>query len=95
MDERERRRRDARCSFCGKRQDQVRKLVAGPGVYICDHCIKLCNEVLDADPHAGGSKGDPPGVRASATTAVVTARSSSKARGWTRLLKWRRWKVTT
>jgi len=42
--------RDARCSFCGKRQDQVRKLVAGPGVYICDHCVALCNEVLAEAP---------------------------------------------
>ncbi|MDQ6900759.1 MAG: hypothetical protein M3072_14860, partial [Candidatus Dormibacteraeota bacterium] len=39
MSEREDRRRYTRCSFCGKGQDQVRKLVAGPGVYICDLCI--------------------------------------------------------
>ena len=32
-----------KCSFCGKSQDQVRKLIAGPGVYICDECIDLCN----------------------------------------------------
>ena len=36
-----------KCSFCGKSQDQVRKLIAGPGVYICDECIDLCNEILD------------------------------------------------
>ena len=35
-----------KCSFCGKTQDQVRKLVAGPGVYICDECIELCNEII-------------------------------------------------
>ena len=35
-----------KCSFCGKGQDQVRKLIAGPGVYICDECIELCNEIL-------------------------------------------------
>ena len=40
---------EARCSFCGKHQDQVRKLVAGPGVFICDQCIALCNEVLAED----------------------------------------------
>jgi len=34
------------CSFCGKSQDQVRRLVAGPNVYICDECIELCNEIL-------------------------------------------------
>ena len=35
-----------RCSFCGKTQDQVKKLVAGPNVYICDECIALCNEII-------------------------------------------------
>ena len=35
-----------RCSFCGKGKEHVRKLVAGPGVYICDQCIGLCNQVL-------------------------------------------------
>lgn len=34
------------CSFCGKTQDQVQKLIAGPGIYICDECIHLCNEIL-------------------------------------------------
>ncbi|HPE45001.1 MAG TPA: ClpX C4-type zinc finger protein, partial [Deltaproteobacteria bacterium] len=33
-----------RCSFCGKSQEEVRKLIAGPDVYICDECIALCNE---------------------------------------------------
>jgi len=37
---------DLACSFCGKGQKQVKKLVAGPGVYICDECIDLCNEIL-------------------------------------------------
>jgi len=36
-----------KCSFCGKLQDQVRRLVAGPGVYICDECIELCNEIIE------------------------------------------------
>ena len=35
-----------KCSFCGKPQEQVKKLVAGPGVYICDECIELCNEII-------------------------------------------------
>src|ERR1700686_5592488 len=48
MNERENR-RHTRCSFCGKDQSQVRKLVAGPGVYICDLCIPLCREVLEED----------------------------------------------
>jgi hypothetical protein len=36
----------ARCSFCGKHRDQVSRLIAGPGVFICDRCVELCNEVL-------------------------------------------------
>lgn len=47
-----------RCSFCGKSQDQVRKLIAGPEVYICDECINLCNDImleeLDEDESSGG-----------------------------------------
>ena len=38
-----------KCSFCGKSQDQVRKLIAGPGVYICDECIELCNEIIEEE----------------------------------------------
>jgi ATP-dependent Clp protease ATP-binding subunit ClpX len=38
-----------RCSFCGKSQDQVKKLVAGPGVYICEECIDLCNEIIEEE----------------------------------------------
>ena len=49
-----------KCSFCGKSQEQVRKLIAGPGVYICDECIDLCNEILDeelVDGQAGARQG--------------------------------------
>src|SRR6267378_1352659 len=56
MNEREDRRRYTRCSFCGKGQDQVRKLVAGPGVFICDQCIDLCQEVLEDDTRSAGTK---------------------------------------
>jgi ATP-dependent Clp protease ATP-binding subunit ClpX len=50
------------CSFCGKSQHEVRKLIAGPSVFICDECIELCNdiirdEVVGADD-AEGIKGD-------------------------------------
>lgn len=38
-----------RCSFCGKTQDQVKKLIAGPEVYICDECVELCNEILEEE----------------------------------------------
>jgi ClpX C4-type zinc finger len=37
------------CSFCKKDQDQVRKLIAGPSVYICDECVDLCNDILEGD----------------------------------------------
>jgi ATP-dependent Clp protease ATP-binding subunit ClpX len=38
-----------RCSFCGKSQNQVKKLIAGPGVYICNECVDLCNEIIDEE----------------------------------------------
>ena len=38
--------RELYCSFCGKSQDEVRKLIAGPSVYICDECISLCNDII-------------------------------------------------
>jgi ATP-dependent Clp protease ATP-binding subunit ClpX len=40
-----------KCSFCGKSQEQVRKLIAGSGVYICDECIELCNEIIEEELH--------------------------------------------
>src|SRR5438874_11799612 len=45
------------CSFCGKSQDQVRRLIAGPGaVYICDECVDLCREIIDEDDVSIGTK---------------------------------------
>lgn len=49
-----------KCSFCGKSQEQVRKLIAGPGVYICDECVDLCNEILDEELFNGTSPHTPP-----------------------------------
>lgn len=54
-----------KCSFCGKTQDQVKKLIAGPEVYICDECVELCNEILDeeffeAKEKEGSTEGDNP-----------------------------------
>lgn len=46
------------CSFCGKTQDEVRKLVAGPGVFICDECVDLCNDILTEEIRDLGSSGD-------------------------------------
>ena len=51
-----------KCSFCGKSQQQVRKLIAGGGVYICDECIELCNEIIEeelAGAQAAGETSDP------------------------------------
>src|SRR5579864_7584313 len=62
MTERDDRRRHTRCSFCGKGQEQVRKLVAGPGVYICDQCIDLCQEVLEEDNRSTTTKRGKPGT---------------------------------
>ncbi|MCS5690945.1 ATP-dependent protease ATP-binding subunit ClpX [Cyanobium sp. FGCU-6] len=64
-----------KCSFCGKSQEQVRKLIAGPGVYICDECIDLCNEILDeelVDHHS------PAGRPAPETGRKAAPRKSSK-----------------
>ena len=43
-----------KCSFCGKSQKQVKKLIAGPGVYICDECIELCNEIIEEELSEAG-----------------------------------------
>jgi ATP-dependent Clp protease ATP-binding subunit ClpX len=49
-----------KCSFCGKTQEQVRKLIAAPGVYICDECVELCNEILDEELYEGGKPTEAP-----------------------------------
>ena len=46
-----------RCSFCGKGQEQVRKLIAGPGVYICDECVDLCREIIEEEISRRPSRG--------------------------------------
>jgi len=48
---------DLLCSFCGKSQDEVKKLIAGPSVYICDECIQLCNEIIDEEYSQEGEEG--------------------------------------
>ncbi|HLC16182.1 MAG TPA: ATP-dependent Clp protease ATP-binding subunit ClpX [Thermodesulfovibrionia bacterium] len=55
--------RTLKCSFCGKTQNDVKKLIAGPNVYICDECIGLCNEIMheemDSTPHVASTAGIP------------------------------------
>ena len=53
------------CSFCGKDQNHVRKLIAGPTVYICDECVDLCNDILEEEKSSSGPLWD-----SAATTAV-------------------------
>src|SRR3982751_4267064 len=52
------------CSFCGKSQHEVKKLIAGPSVFICDECIELCNDIIrdevSAESNASGIKSDLP-----------------------------------
>ncbi len=69
-----------KCSFCGKSQEQVRKLIAGPGVYICDECIDLCNEILDEElveshgsARPSGDHGRKPAVKKSSKPAPTLA----------------------
>lgn len=53
---------DYRCSFCGKSQEQVYRLIAGPGgVYICDECVRLCSEIIAEESGPQGSKRRAPG----------------------------------
>ncbi|MEN9207700.1 MAG: ATP-dependent protease ATP-binding subunit ClpX [Gloeomargarita sp. GMQP_bins_120] len=62
-----------KCSFCGKSQDQVRKLIAGPGVYICDECVELCNEILEEELSEARSTAPAPKRKPAASRPAVTA----------------------
>ncbi|HEY9625951.1 MAG: ATP-dependent protease ATP-binding subunit ClpX [Oscillatoriophycideae cyanobacterium NC_groundwater_1537_Pr4_S-0.65um_50_18] len=66
-----------KCSFCGKSQEQVRKLIAGPGVYICDECVDLCNEILDEELFDSSATVPQPSARREAHSEKRPARSSS------------------
>ncbi|MEB3274333.1 MAG: ATP-dependent protease ATP-binding subunit ClpX [Prochlorothrix sp.] len=65
-----------KCSFCGKSQEQVRKLIAGPGVYICDECVDLCNEILDEELFDSGAAPNPAAPRREAPPEKRKVRSS-------------------
>ena len=43
-----------RCSFCGKPQEAVKKIIAGPGVFICDECVSLCTDIIEEEAYAEG-----------------------------------------
>ena len=65
-----------KCSFCGKSQEQVRKLIAGPGVYICDECVDLCNEILDEELFDSGAAVPQPAAKREHPAEKRTVRSS-------------------
>ena len=44
-----------RCSFCGKAQENVKRIIAGPGVYICDECVELCESIIEAELYDEGN----------------------------------------
>ncbi len=81
-----------KCSFCGKSQEQVRKLIAGPGVYICDECVDLCNEILDeelfnsAPPQTSQRKDPAPEKRKAKTAANLNLNQIPKPRDIKRYL---------
>ena len=49
---------DLTCSFCGKNQEEIEKLIAGPNVYICNECVQLCNEILSEEGESPDSEED-------------------------------------
>jgi len=49
------------CSFCAKPEHEVSKIIAGPGIYICDECVRLCNEILDSAPDQPDAQPDEAG----------------------------------
>ena len=72
------------CSFCGKSQHEVKKLIAGPSVFICDECIDLCNEIIRDEQPAGEAareaRGDlptPAEIKANLDSYVIPTRSDS------------------
>ncbi|CAA9357949.1 MAG: ATP-dependent Clp protease ATP-binding subunit ClpX [uncultured Frankineae bacterium] len=74
-----------KCSFCGKSQKQVKKLIAGPGVYICDECIDLCNEIIEEEFSEGTEVGlleelpKPHAIRSFLDTYVIGQGGAKKA----------------
>ncbi len=59
-----------KCSFCGKTQEQVKKLIAGPDVYICDECVELCNEILDEEFLENKEKPEEPEIKQTDMTKI-------------------------
>ena len=70
-----------KCSFCGKSQQQVGKLIAGPGVYICNECVRLCNDIIEkegiATQEAGRFRSSHAGRASSKAAGAGTRRSDA------------------
>ena len=74
------------CSFCGKSESQVVRLIAGPGVFICNECVALCDEILNEDfdrlrprINAGYGRSDESGAHQEASTSMSSARNAPKS----------------
>src|SRR2546426_6320182 len=74
-----------RCSFCGKSQEQVRKLIAGQGVYICDECINLCQEIIEEEmleapraKPAAAKLPNPPQIKSALDSYVISQERAKK-----------------
>lgn len=74
--------RKLRCSFCGRSEDQVRRLIAGPRVFICDGCVAACDAILARHP--------PPPPPGAADEAADPAAAAPRAQWWWRVRPWRR-----
>jgi hypothetical protein len=59
-----------RCSFCGKSQGEIRKLIAGPNVYICDECVDLCNDILEREAESVSTREEATPVHSIASCAL-------------------------
>jgi hypothetical protein len=70
-----------KCSFCGKSQKEVKKLIAGPGIYICDECIALCIDILLEDGHVGRLDASAAGVFVPRSELTSVARTLDQAVG--------------
>lgn len=73
-----------KCSFCGKSQDQVKRIIAGPGVYICDECVSLCSEIIeeevdDTDEYVEGNLPKPKEIMAILDDYVIGQNKAKKA----------------